>query len=78
MEQLINHYGIWTVAGIYIAKTVYDVLVGSTARYIKAIDSNTDALKKVSKDLRVAFHNLKEIREKAGLGPVSTPPEFDQ
>ena len=44
---------------------------GTATRYIKALDNNTVAIEKIHKDLQVAFLNIKEIRDKTNLGPLS-------
>lgn len=75
---ILEKYGLKTAIILFILKTFWEVVVGSTKKYIKAIDTNTEAINKltvkmdkVSEDLRVAFINIKQIRAKQEMGPLS-------
>jgi hypothetical protein len=73
----LQKYGIFAAVALYIAKTLFDLFSGNLLRYIKAIDANTAALEKLTKDLQIAFFNLKEIRDKNQMGPISKPGELE-
>ena len=74
----LGKYGLTAAICLYIFKTLFDLFTGNLLRYIKAIDSNTEALNKLSKDLQIAFVNIKEIRDKNQMGPISKPGELEQ
>lgn len=84
LTSALQKYGIASAISLYIFKTLWDLFSGNLFRYVKAIEANTVAIEKltdkVSKDLRVAFLNIKELRDKNQMGPISKPPaeEFDQ
>ena len=69
----LGKYGITAAVLLYICKTLFDLFSGNLLRYVKAIDSNTKALEKLSCDIQIAFFNIKEIRDKNQMGPVSKP-----
>lgn len=60
---------------------------GSTRKFIEAVNTNTSAVQKLQiqqeitntnilkfqNDLRTAFFNIRELRDKDGLGPLSRP-----
>lgn len=75
--EIINRYGITTAAVVFILKTIFDIFRGQTTKYIKAIEANTVAIDKLRQDLQVAFLNIKQLRDKSGLGPISKI-EMDQ
>ncbi len=74
----LGKYGIGVAVALYIFKTLFDLFSGNLLRYIKAIDANTAALEKMSHDLQIAFVNIKEIRDKSGMGPISKPGDLEQ
>jgi hypothetical protein len=74
----LSKYGIPAAVALYIFKTLFDLFSGNLLRYIKAIDANTAAVNKLSKDLQIAFVNIKEIRDKNQMGPISKPGELEQ
>jgi hypothetical protein len=83
-NTILEKYGLKAAVLVFLLKTIWEVVVGSTKKYIKAIDTNTEALiklnariDKMSEDLRTAFHNIKELRLKTQMGKV-TKPERDQ
>lgn len=82
IDQIFNtaleKYGITAAVVLYIAKTLFDLFSGNLLHYIKAIDANTAAVNKLSKDLQTAFFNIKELRDKTAMGPISKPSEVDQ
>jgi hypothetical protein len=78
MTTALGKYGVLSAVALYIFKTLFDLFSGNLLRYIKAIDQNTEALKKVSHDLQIAFVNIKEIRDKNQMGPISKPGELEQ
>ncbi len=73
----IQKYGLFAAIALYIFKTLFDLFSGNLLRYIKAIDANTAALEKMSRDLQIAFVNIKEIRDKNQMGPISKPGELE-
>lgn len=70
----LEKYGIMSAIALYIFKTLWDLFSGNLFRYIKAIEANTLALEKLTKDMHVAFFNIKEVREKTQMGPISKLP----
>lgn len=76
-DLILEKYGIKAAIVVFLLKTLWDVARGTGARYIKALNDNTAAIDKLRADLRTAFYNIKELREKNGLGPISKP-ELDQ
>lgn len=70
----LEKYGIMSAIALYIFKTLWDLFSGNLFTYIKAINENTEALKKLSRDMHVAFFNIKEVREKNQMGPISKLP----
>lgn len=81
METLllaINKYGIGPITIVFLVYVIYQISGWGVRRSINALDANTVALNKLSKDVRIAFHNIKKLREKAGMGDVELPPNFDQ
>ncbi len=74
----LGKYGLGAAIALYIFKTLFDLFSGNLLRYIKAIDANTLAVTKLSRDLQIAFVNIKEIRDKTQMGPISKPGELEQ
>lgn len=82
MLAIMKEYGVLAAVVVYLAKTlIWDPLRGSTNRYIKAINDNTKELKdfreETKNNFRIAFHNIKEVRDKNGLGPVTKPTDLE-
>ncbi len=78
-QTAIEKYGLYSAIVLYIFKTLWDLFQGNLFHYIKAIDENTKALEKVSRDIHIAFINIKEVREKNQMGPLTKPDaELDQ
>ncbi len=81
-DQIFNaalgKYGVGVAVGLYIFKTLWDLFSGNLARYVKAIDANTVAVDKLTKDIHIAFVNIKEIRDKTQMGPISKPGDLEQ
>jgi len=75
MTTALQKYGIGAAIGLYIFKTLWDLFSGNLQRYIKSIDANTAAIEKLTKDLRISFMNLKEVRDKLQMGPLVKPVE---
>ncbi len=73
LTSALQKYGIGAAIGLYIFKTLWDLFSGNMFRYIKAIESNTTAIEKLTKDIHVAFLNIKEVRDKNQMGPISKP-----
>jgi len=78
LTTALQKYGIMAAIALYIGKTLFDLFTGNLLRYIKAIDANTAALEKMSHDLQIAFINIKEIRDKNQMGPISKPGDLEQ
>lgn len=86
-DIIIQKWGVAGIAIFFILDKIGHWAWGSTWKWIKAVDNNTEALKelqvkvevmdtnilKFQTDLRTAFHNLREVRESLGLGPLSRP-----
>ncbi len=78
LTTALGKYGIGAAVCLYIFKTLFDLFSGNLLRYIKAIDTNTEAINKLTKDIRIAFVNIKEVREKTNLGPLVKPDDLEQ
>ena len=78
MDAITAKYGIWAFLSVYLAKTLYEMLAGQTKNNTAALGELSGEVKKLRKDLRVLFFNMKKVRDKQGLGDVEIPPEFDQ
>lgn len=74
MTTALGKYGILASVALYIFKTLFDLFSGNLTHYIKAIDANTKALEALSKDVKVAFLNIKEVRDKNQMGPLTRLP----
>lgn len=75
MTTALQKYGIGAAIALYIFKTLWELFSGNLSRYIKAVDSNTAAITKLTRDLRISFMNLKEVRDKLQMGPLVKPLE---
>ncbi len=73
MTTALGKYGVGAAVCLYIFKTLFDLFSGNLLRYMHAIDDNTKALTKLSTDLQIAFLNIKELRDKNQMGPISKP-----
>lgn len=81
-SALMKEYGLSAAVSVYIIKTVLiDPLRGSANKYLKAIENNTKEIaefrKETNRSWRIVFHNIKEIRDKNGLGPVTKPGDLE-
>ncbi len=79
MTTALQKYGIGAAIALYIFKTLWELFSGNLQRYVKAVDANTAAITKLTRDLRIAFMNIKEVRDKNQMGPLVKPVEdYDQ
>lgn len=78
ITSALQKYGLAAAIALYIFKTLFDLFSGNLLRYIKAIDANTAAVEKLSHDIQIAFINIKEIRDKNQMGPISKPGDLEQ
>ncbi len=86
-DIIIQKWGLGGIAAFYIADKIVHWIWGSTTKWIASVDANTKAVEKLSAkvdlldttvkkyngDMRIAFYNIREIREKTGMGQLSKP-----
>lgn len=80
-NMVLEKWGLKAAIVVFLLKTVWELVIGSTKKYISAINANTVAtnkltlrVDKLSEDLQVAFFNIKSIKK----GKLEMPSERDQ
>lgn len=74
LSVVFDKYGLRAAVALFIAKTIWDMVLGSTRKYIKAIEDNTGAVDKLRKDLQIAFHNIRLLNN----GKIDMPSDEKQ
>lgn len=76
--KAVDSYGIAPVTILFLIYMIYQMAGFNVRKSIKALDANTEEIKKLRKDLRVAFKNIRTLREKAGIGELENLTDLEQ
>lgn len=77
-NTVLEKFGFKAALVLYVVKTIYELIIGATKKYIKTINENTQAindmrvetrirLDKIDRDLQIAFFNIEDINQGKNL-----------